>query len=153
MPTGRSRVAATGRLPIPVTSSWSSSSAHGYAAIGISRGPPRGRRGYRMYRALAPGDWFRAVDEKTFVERYMAQLAGLDADQVLHELARLADGNIPALLCFERSPPDTAWCHRGLVAGWLKDTTNLDIFELGAEQAGAGWSHPKVPQGVRVLPR
>jgi hypothetical protein len=89
MPTGRRRVAATGRLPIPVTSSWSSRLPHGYAAIGISRGPPRGRRGYRMYKALAPGDWFRAVDEKTFVERYMAQLAGLDADQVLHELARL----------------------------------------------------------------
>ena len=81
MPTGRSRVAATRRLPIPVTSSWSTRLPDGYAAIGISRGPPRGRRGYRMYRALAPGDWFRAVDEKTFVERYMAQLAGLDADQ------------------------------------------------------------------------
>jgi hypothetical protein len=152
MPTGRSRGAVAGRLPIPVTSSWSSHLPHGYAAIGISRAPPRGQRGYRMYRALAPGDWFRAADEKTFVERYMAQLANLDTDQVLHDLARLADGNIPALLCFERSPPDTARCHRGLVAGWLKDTANLDIFELGAEQAGSGWSHPKLPAGMSLRP-
>ena len=149
MPTGRKRAAGIGRLPIPVTSSWSTRLPNGYAAIGISRGPPRGRRGYRMYRALAPGDWFRAVDEKAFVERYMAQLAGLDAGQVLHDLAQIADGGIPALLCFEGSPPDTAWCHRGLVAGWLKDTAKLDIFELGAEQAGSGWSHPKLPSILR----
>jgi hypothetical protein len=106
-----------------------------------------------MYRALAPGDWFRAADQKTFVERYMAQLADLDAGQVLRDLARLADGNIPALLCFERSPPDTAWCHRGLVAGWLKDTANFDIFELGAERAGSGWSHPKLPVGMPLPPQ
>ena len=109
MPTGRKRGYVVGRLPIPVTSSWSTRLPDGYAAIGISRGPPRGRRGYRMYRALAPGDWFRPVDAKVFVERYMAQLAGLDADQVLHDLAQIANGDIPALLCFERPPPDTAW--------------------------------------------
>jgi hypothetical protein len=141
------------RLMIPVTSSWSRRLPDGYAAIGISRGSPRGRRGYRMYRALAPGNWLRAVDEATFVERYMAQLADLDTGQVLQDLARLADGNIPALLCYERSPPDTAWCHRGLVAGWLKDTANLDIFELGAEQAGSGWSHPKLPAGMPLPPQ
>jgi hypothetical protein len=106
-----------------------------------------------MYRALAPGDWFRAVDEKAFVERYMAQLECLDADQVLHDLAQIANGDIPALLCFERSPPDTAWCHRSLVAGWLKDTAKLDIFELGAEQMGSGWSHPKLPKGLSILRR
>ena len=137
----------TGRGLLPVTASWSSPLPDGYAAIGISRGPPRGRRGYRMYRALAPGAWFREVDEKTFIERYMAQLASLDAGQVLRDLARLADGNIPTLLCFEKPPPDATWCHRGLVAGWLKDTANVDIFELGAELAGAGWSHPKLPTG------
>jgi hypothetical protein len=106
-----------------------------------------------MYRALAPGDWFRAVDEQGFVDLYMAQLASLDAGRALRDLARMANGAIPALLCFERPPPDAAWCHRGLVAGWLKDTANLDVFELGAERAGFGWSHPKVPRRIAVLPR
>jgi hypothetical protein len=106
-----------------------------------------------MYRALAPGDWFGAVDERAFVELYMAQLASLDADQVLRDLAHIANGAIPALLCFEQPPPDAAWCHRGLVAGWLKDAANLEVFELGAERAGSGWSHPKVPPQIAVLPR
>ena len=71
----------TFRGPFPVTASWSRPLPDGYAAIGISRGPPRGRRGYRMYAALAPGAWFREVDETTFIERYMAHLASLDAGQ------------------------------------------------------------------------
>ena len=142
----------TFRGPAPVTASWSSPMPDGYTAIGISRGPPRGRRGYRMYAALAPGAWFREVDERTFIERYMAHLAGLDAGQVLRDLTRLADGNVPALLCFEKPPPDAAWCHRGLVAAWLKDAADVDIFELGAELAGAGWSHPKLPTCLRHRP-
>ena len=36
------------------------------------------------------------------------------------------------------------WCHRGLVAAWLKDTLALDVFEVGQEAEGAGWAHPKL---------
>ena len=137
-------------LPAPVTASWSTTLPDGYAAIGISRGPPRGRRGYRMYRKLAPGPWLRSVDEPTFVARYMAQLASLDGRQVLRDLAHLADGKIPALLCFEPPPPAPAWCHRGLVAGWLNDAADIDVVEFGSEALGGGWTHPKLPSWLRV---
>jgi hypothetical protein len=106
-----------GRGLVPVTASWSSSLPDGYAAIGISRGPPRGRRGYRMYATLAPGAWFRKVDERTFIERYMTQLASLDAGQVLHDLARLADGNIPPC-CVSKSRLPT---QLGAIEAWLPD--------------------------------
>jgi hypothetical protein len=94
MPTNRDAAGAMDRFPVPVTSSWSIGLPDGYAAIGISRGPPRGRRGYRMYSALAPGAWYRSVDETRFVELYRAQLATLDAKRVLADLAMIADDRI-----------------------------------------------------------
>jgi hypothetical protein len=149
MPTNRDADGAMNRFPVPVTSSWSISLPDGYAAIGISRGPPRGRRGYRMYSALAPGAWFRSVDETRFVELYRAQLATLDAKRVLADLAMIADDRIPALMCFENPPPNPTWCHRGMVAVWLKEAAGVDVHELGFESFGSGWSHPKLPSMLR----
>src|SRR5262245_33629154 len=88
--------------PLPVTASWSAHLPAGYARIGISRGSPRGQCGYRMYRPLAPGPWFKSVSETEFCALYLTQLDGLDARQVLRDLASLAGDLIPALLCFER---------------------------------------------------
>ena len=133
--------------PVPVTASWSDRLPDGYARIGISRGPPRGQRGYRMYHALAPGPWFRSASEEEFCALYLAQLDCLDPNHVVHELAAIAEGMTPALLCFERPPPDPAWCHRGLVAGWLYDQLGIEVREVGHEHLGAGWSHPKLPPG------
>lgn len=131
--------------PVPVTSSWSVRLPASYLPIGISRGPPRGQRaGYRMYRPLAPGSWFRSVPAEEFQRRYLAQLAQLDPSRVLQELADLAAGKIPALLCFERPPPELAWCHRGLVSAWIRDTLGVQVCEYGHEAAGSGWGHPKL---------
>jgi len=105
-----------------VTSSWSTQLPEGYARIGISRGSPRGQRGYRTYRALAPGPWFSSVSEDEYCRRYRALLDALDPRKVLAILAELAGPRIPALLCFERPPPDPSWCHRGLVSAWFADT-------------------------------
>ena len=134
---------------VPVTASWSAKLPDELARIGISRGPPRGQRGYRMYRPLMPGPWFRSVTPEEFYKRYMAQLAKLEPERVMAELSKLAEGRTPALLCFEPPPPDPRWCHRGLVAGWLKDTLDLDVFEHGHEGGAAGWSHPKLPLFLR----
>ena len=68
-----------------------------------------------MYHALAPGPWFRSASETEFCALYLAQLDRLDPNQVLRELAALAEGMIPALLCFERPPPDPP----GAIAVWL----------------------------------
>jgi hypothetical protein len=134
---------------VPMTASWSTALPDRYVRIGISRGPPRGQRGYRMYKRLAPGPWFRSVEPEEFRRRYLAQLERLDPHQVLSELAELADDKIPALLCFERPPPDPAWCHRGLVASWLFDKVGLEVREIGHEHRGGGWSHPKLPRDWR----
>jgi Active DUF488-N3 subclade len=133
-------------MKLPVTASWSTPLTDDYAAIGISRGPPRRRRGYRVYQPLAPGAWFKSVDANTFRARYMAQLGDLDARRVLEDLGRIAEGRIPVLLCFEKPPPDPTWCHRGLVAAWLQDTLGIAVYELGHENLGAGWHHPKLPR-------
>jgi hypothetical protein len=135
--------------PLLVTSSWSVELPAGYARIGISRGLPRRQRGFRMYRALAPGPWFRSVSAKEFRSLYMAQLDKLDPQQVLRDLAALAEGAIPALLCFEQPPPDAAWCHRGLVSAWFADSLGLRVCEFGHEDGGSGWSHPKLPEAWR----
>lgn len=96
-----------------------------------------------------PGAWFRTVPPKQFRKLYMAQLAELDPECVLRELNTLAAGKTPALLCFEPPPPDPRCCHRGLVAGWLKDTLDLDVLEFAHEGKGAGWSNPKLPPFLR----
>lgn len=126
-----------------VTSSWFTPLPREYARIGISRGQPRGQSGYRMYRKLAPGSWFKSVSVEEFRKRYMGQLADLDAGEVLAEIKLLADGRNAALLCFER-PGDGQICHRGYVSAWLKEATGLDVVEFGLEDSGSGWGHPKL---------
>lgn len=137
------------KTPRIVTASWSTPLPKGYTRIGISRGPPRGQRGYRMYQKLAPGDWFNSVTRPQYVRLYMRQLNKLDAAEVVRKLEELAAGGVPALLCFEKPPPDPHWCHRGLVAAWLQDTLGIDVVEHGHEHDGGGWGHPKLPVDLR----
>ena len=130
-----------------VTASWSVRLPAQYARIGISRGAPRGQSGYRSYRPLAPGPWFRSVPSAEFCNRYLSQLGALDPDRVMRDLSALADGRMAALLCFEQPPPDPAWCHRSLVSAWLADTLDLQVVEYGYEESGWGHRHPKLPDG------
>jgi len=132
-------------IAVPITSCWSMRLPKSYVRIGISRGPPRGQRGYRLYRPLMPGPYFKSVVPATYRRLYMAQLAALDPRQVLEELAGLAGGQVPVLLCFERPPPNGAWCHRGLVSAWFADALGLRVVEYGHANAGWGWAHPKLP--------
>jgi hypothetical protein len=132
-----------------VTSSWFTNLPDVYGRIGISRGAPRGQSGFRMYRALAPGPWFRSVSPEEYRALYMEQLGRLDARQVLDDLITLAAGRIPALLCFEKPPPDPHWCHRGLVSAWFSDALELKMCEFGHEASGCGWEHPKLPVSLR----
>jgi hypothetical protein len=92
-----------------------------------------------------PGPWFKSVTATEFRRLYLAQLSALDPQDMLRDLAALAGGRTPALLCFERPPPNEAWCHRGLVSAWLDETLGLRVVEYGHEQAGWGWTHPKLP--------
>jgi len=89
---------------------------------------------------------FNCVAPDEYRRLYMDQLARLDPRKVLHELSEVAGGLVPALLCFEPPPPNTAWCHRGLVSVWLQETLGLHVIEFGHPEKGSGWRHPKLPE-------
>jgi len=60
------------------------------------------------------------------------------------DLALMADGGTPTLLCWEAPPSNPAWCHRALVSAWLFDELGLEVPEVGHEALGFGWQHPKL---------
>ena len=83
--------------------------------IAISRSVPHGlEAGYRIYRTLAPGAWFRDPqyknDQATYRERYFAEiLASLNVEEEWEKLHKLAGNDEPVLLCWEAlSIPATA---------------------------------------------
>ena len=105
----------------------------GPGRISIARFPPRGTlAGFRVYRALAPGPWFKSVSEPEYRTRYAAQLAELDPEHTYQELVTLAAGEEPVLLCWERKADLEAgrvFCHRRIVAEWLGNTQGIDVPE------------------------
>lgn len=128
------------------TSSWSTKLPAGHVRIGISRGTPRGMKGYRRYPKLHPGPWFKSgLTPKEFKRLYFKEiLRPLDPETVVAELHAMAPGSIPVLLCWESPPPDERWCHRSLVSVWLWEELGLIVPEFGHEALGYGWQHPKL---------
>ena len=96
----------------------------GPGRVSIARFPPRGTpAGFRVYRTLAPGPWFKSVSEPEYRRRYAEQLAGLDPAMVWDELHALAGDAEPVLLCWERKADleaNRTFCHRRIVAEWLQ---------------------------------
>jgi hypothetical protein len=133
-----------------VTSCWRTSLPPEYAPIGISRGVPRGRSGFRRYTKLQPGPWFSSTSLEEFTRRYNEEiLVPLDPELVVKELLEMAGDRIPTLLCWEPPEPGPNWCHRSLVSIWLWERLGLEVPEFGLEHEGFGWSHPKLHPDVR----
>jgi len=105
----------------------------GAGRVSIARfSPRRTPAGFRVYRALAPGPWFKSVEEVEYRIRYDRQLAELDPQRVWDELHTLAGGAEPVLLCWERKPDLDAgrtFCHRRIVAAWFAATLDQDVPE------------------------
>lgn len=105
----------------------------GPGRISIARFPPRGTpAGFRVYRALAPGPWFKSVPEDEYRRRYAAQLAALDPKKTFTALTELADDAEPVLLCWERKADLAAgkvFCHRRIVAEWFSATLGIRVDE------------------------
>ncbi|HEY8244431.1 MAG TPA: DUF488 family protein [Casimicrobiaceae bacterium] len=105
----------------------------GPGRISIARFPPRGTpAGFRVYRALAPGPWFKSVSEAEYRKRYAAQLAALDPKRTYQDLVTLTADDEPVLLCWERKADLEAgrvFCHRRIVAEWLGSTLGIDMPE------------------------
>ena len=101
--------------------------------VGISRGNPRFRTGfrYKLARELAPDNeaWAAAEDEEAFRASYIRQLEGLGVDAILGRLAQISqeNGGLPlVLLCYE---PEGEFCHRHVLSAWLRER-RVEIREL-----------------------
>lgn len=118
------------------TASWFTALPADHVKVGISRGVPRRMApGYRRFRWLQPGPWFRSVTPSEYLELYSNILAALDPQQVADDLCRLAAGGIPVMCCYEspaRIQSGEQWCHRHIVAAWLRDRLGLVVEEVGA---------------------
>lgn len=135
--------------PQIVTASWFTPLPPDVARIGISRGPPRGQRGYRRLPALAPGTWYRTASEAEYIRLYRAHLMTLDPEHVRGQIRSLAtDAQCAALLCFEQPGPSGSWCHRSLAAQWLTDALSIAVPEWGFESLSAA-EHPMLPLSLR----
>jgi hypothetical protein len=131
------------------TASWFQKLPPDHIKIGISRGTPRGiGAGYRVYRKLAPGPWFRSVDMFEYRRRYYDEiLRPLDRKRVITELLELAGDRIPVLCCFERAG-GPSWCHRALAAEWLAEGLGHSVPEYGFENVPQQ-GHPLLPAELR----
>jgi hypothetical protein len=118
-------------MSVILTASWSVQLPLGSTAIGISRGTPRCREGFRRVRELEPGAWFNSVSPQEYLARYSQILAQLDPAEVYERL--LEHGEMPVLLCWESAADchqGKKWCHRHLVAQWLEDRLGVVVQEL-----------------------
>lgn len=108
-------------------------------AVGISRGAPRFRVGYRYRRLpdLYPDGWmFGIEDDARFEKVYVAKLDRLGVDRIMEGLGKISDkegGADLALLCYEADP---AQCHRSMFARWWESETGEVVEEL--PDAGKG---------------
>jgi hypothetical protein len=122
-------------MPEIRTASWRTKLCDPANPIGISRGTPR-REGYRRFRVLEPGNWFRSVSPARFLDLYFEMLKRLDPAEIYDRLIALGDH--PVLLPWETASDcesATAWCHRHLIAQWLEDRLGVEVPEVG---------HPKL---------
>ncbi|GMV18359.1 MAG: hypothetical protein AMXMBFR56_65830 [Polyangiaceae bacterium] len=103
----------------------------GPGRISIARFAPRGTpAGFRIYKALAPGEWFNSVSPEEYRRRFFAQLAALDAAKVRADLEHMASPAEPVLLCWEKPPfTEKNWCHRRMVAEWFKEKLGIEVEE------------------------
>ncbi len=119
-----------------MTGSWFTPAPSTHIKIGISRGVPRGQSaGFRLFKKLAPGDWFRSVDAPEYLRRFNDEILGpLDPEQTAKEILDLAGERIPVMCCYE-SPTKIDrgqdWCHRHMVAKWFEDRLGIEVEELG----------------------
>jgi hypothetical protein len=99
--------------------------------------------------ALAPGgSWFRTAGTEEYRARYAAQLAELDAAEIVAQIDNAARGMIPVLCCYERLG-STDWCHRSYVSAWLCFHLGLVVPELTDPSGGYAGSHPMLPEEYR----
>lgn len=108
--------------------------AKGIIPIAISLYPPKWFQGSSIP-TLAPKRYMLddSLSEEKYTQLYVNDvLDKLDIGFLFKTIEALAYGKPVALLCFEK-PGD--FCHRHIVADWLKEKTGLCIEEYKFEEA------------------
>jgi hypothetical protein len=92
----------------------------GAGRISIARWAPRNTpAGFKVYKDLAPGPWFKSVSKREYHRRYHGEiLEPLDPQEVWDKLHRLVEPHEPVLLCWCKLH-EVGWCHRQIVSKWL----------------------------------
>jgi hypothetical protein len=136
-------------MPVIKTGCWFTPLPEGHVRIGISRGVPRRMpEGYRVFRKLAPGEWFSSVSVDEYDRRYRGEvLARFDPRAIAAQLQQLAAGGVAVMLCYERADCGL-WCHRAMAAKWLADALGIVVPEVGFEQLPQD-QHPLMPAHLR----
>ncbi len=124
----------------------------GVGRISIARWTPKNTPpGFKVYRALAPGDWFKSVDWDRYCELYAEQLSRLDLARVWEDLHDLVAPHEPVLLCWERLDRDDQ-CHRRLVADWFERGLGVVVPEIGHQPSLFTSSGPGLRSARRPPP-
>ena len=98
--------------------------------IGISIGTPINIQGAK-YLKLAPSaellqHWKKFHDEKVYNNVFGHYLMTLNPNEIISELTQMSKGKDIVLLCYEKE----TFCHRQIVARWLKWAINKEVIEL-----------------------
>lgn len=83
------------------------------------------------YRPLNPERSYMMEHENTYTPKFNRKLELLNPNQVMNDLHKLSEGKNVVLLCHEA---EGEFCHRRLVAKWLKEKLNIEVPELGKMQ-------------------
>ena len=106
--------------------------------IGISIGTPKFFYEHTM-KELAPRYDMLQMPEDAYRIEFAKILNRLNAFEVLKRIKTIANEKDVALLCYEK-PND--FCHRHLVAEWLKKEAGFEVKEFG-------WKKPSEPPPVQ----
>lgn len=125
-------------MPTILTASWFTPILVNHVRVGISRGTPRGMAaGYRLFKALAPGQWFHSTDAAGYLDLYRSEiLEPLDPSETLQKILQLSRGHTPILTCYESAAKINAgetYCHRNIAGQWLADRLGIEVLEIAPE--------------------
>ena len=114
----------------------------GIVPIGVALWPPRFFRGISM-KQVAPKRYMLndSLTDEEYIGMYRNDvLRFVDAKSFIRQLEEAGRGMDVALCCFEKP---NEFCHRHILAQWLKEQTGVDIVLFGASEANRDIPKPQ----------
>ncbi len=92
----------------------------GIEPVGISVQTPKWFMGETL-KQLAPTYSMLKMPKGKYETMFKEILAKVDPASIVNELHTIGDGGDVALLCYEGLHSEEEWCHRTMVADWLRE--------------------------------